>query len=433
MGSKEKYCVGVPLIRVGQTGNVLYFSELVGEPNVRHCSELRDVWSVRCSFSFSDFGNRFGLVSVEPQIENLEICAGVENLKHIHSIILVCEFFDIIYSIYNLSNFMSQNKLILAAIPVFLLSLLVAPNHSKALNANITQISFTTAPQTINVNATSSQITVQTQNSSNASESISSTHHIDVMTTSPTGKFLSNSNNWNPVTSFTMSNGTANKNFYYIDSTPGTHTISVILREENFNTNQSITILPSSTSGCISGLHLIEGQCVPDEVVCDEGLHLRDGVCVPNVVVCESGTHLDNDVCVPDQVILECGTGFHLSEGTCVPDVMVVTCESGFHLSGDVCVPDGDILSCEEGTHESDGVCVSDQNNTNNNEEIINPPSGGGGGGESGSSRRNIQGIDNLGEVLGASTYYYDQSSNIYERLRSILEQLLFIINAMPK
>jgi hypothetical protein len=90
-------------------------------------------------------------------------------------------------------------------------------------------------------------------------------------------------------------------------------------------------------------------------------------------------------------------------------------------------------LSCEEGTHESDGVCVSDQNNTNNNEETINNPPSGGGGGGSGSSRRNIQGIDNLGEVLGASTYYYDQSSNIYERLRSILEQLLFIINAMPK
>lgn len=91
-------------------------------------------------------------------------------------------------------------------------------------HAEVAQFVFTTEPQTIPLGTNSETITVQSQNSDGVSENIIETNDLVFSSTSVTGEFLSTSGN--PVTT-TMSKNTANKNFLYKDSTPGTYTITV--------------------------------------------------------------------------------------------------------------------------------------------------------------------------------------------------------------
>lgn len=103
----------------------------------------------------------------------------------------------------------------------FSLSLLL---FSQVVYADVSRFAFTTDPQSIAVNATSSIITVQSQNPSGLPENIIETNDILFTSTSPTGQFFSTSGL--PV-SATMSKNTANKNFLYEDSSVGTYTITV--------------------------------------------------------------------------------------------------------------------------------------------------------------------------------------------------------------
>ncbi len=96
-----------------------------------------------------------------------------------------------------------------------------------ATTTNITQINFTTSPQTIDINTISAKLTTQTQNASGTSEQVSETNHLTLTSTSATGEFSSSNTNWIPVTTLTMSTNSANRNFYYKDSTPGTYTLSI--------------------------------------------------------------------------------------------------------------------------------------------------------------------------------------------------------------
>lgn len=117
-------------------------------------------------------------------------------------------------------------------------------------SASITQIVFTTSPQTIAANTSSSVMTVQTQNASSTSEKISGGPQvIAFISSSGTGTF-SNANSGACTGSFsaapftlTMSTGTANKNFCYRDSTVGTHTISVSAQGQSWTAAvQSVVI-----------------------------------------------------------------------------------------------------------------------------------------------------------------------------------------------
>lgn len=113
----------------------------------------------------------------------------------------------------------------------------------SADSANITQINFTSSSQTIDTNAISAILTVQTQNAGGTLEQTSETNHLNFSSTSPTGEFSSSNVTWTPVTTLSMSTGTANKNFYYRDSTAGTHTLTISAEGQTWTSaTQNITI-----------------------------------------------------------------------------------------------------------------------------------------------------------------------------------------------
>ncbi len=103
-----------------------------------------------------------------------------------------------------------------------------------ALGLNITQLNFTTAPQTIDPNIFSSILTVQTQNIDGVSESTSETTRVVLSSSSDTGEFYNANASTKTCTTLlsepftiTISSGSSNKSFCYKDSTSGTHTINI--------------------------------------------------------------------------------------------------------------------------------------------------------------------------------------------------------------
>ena len=101
-----------------------------------------------------------------------------------------------------------------------------------ALSENITQINFTSISQSIDPDNLSSVISVQTRNVDGVLEKVSETTHIILSSSSPSGQFYNaNASSCTTIIEspfmLTMSNNTANKNFCYKDSTPGTHTLEV--------------------------------------------------------------------------------------------------------------------------------------------------------------------------------------------------------------
>lgn len=122
-------------------------------------------------------------------------------------------------------------------------------------DTSITNLVFTSAEQVVVPSVISKQMTVQTQNSTGGSVTTTETNDATFSSNSPTGEFSSNSTNWVPVTTLTMNKGSANKNFYYKDSSTGNFTITVKIKGREtgntFEASQSITIsseTPTDTS-----------------------------------------------------------------------------------------------------------------------------------------------------------------------------------------
>ena len=90
--------------------------------------------------------------------------------------------------------------------------------------AQVSKIEFVTDPQSIKPNTLSSAITIQTQDSGGNSFQTPETIDLEFLSSSPTGNFLGSTGN--SVTTY-MSKNTANKTFYYKDSTEGTYTITI--------------------------------------------------------------------------------------------------------------------------------------------------------------------------------------------------------------
>jgi len=113
-----------------------------------------------------------------------------------------------------------------------------------ATTTDITQINFTTSPQTIDVNVISSTLTTQTQNTSGTEEKLDTSGTIlDLSSSSGTGEFSASSATWISVTSLGMNNGWANRNFYYRDSTSGTHTLTITAQNQTWTpATQTITV-----------------------------------------------------------------------------------------------------------------------------------------------------------------------------------------------
>lgn len=129
---------------------------------------------------------------------------------------------------------------------LFFFTFVTFPAYVLASTANITQINFTSVPQTIDINAASSQLTTQTQNTGGGLEQLDTSGTIlELSSSSATGQFSSNATNWIPVSTLGMNNGTANRNFYYKDSTAGTHTLTVTVQGKSWVAAvQNITINP---------------------------------------------------------------------------------------------------------------------------------------------------------------------------------------------
>lgn len=130
---------------------------------------------------------------------------------------------------------------------LLLIILLLSFNTAQA---EVAKFVFTTEPQTIPTGTNSETITVQSQNSEGVSDNITETNDLVFSSTSATGEFLSTSGN--PVTT-TMSKNTANKNFLYRDSNPGTYTITVTATGrtslKTLSASQQITVGSSGSSG----------------------------------------------------------------------------------------------------------------------------------------------------------------------------------------
>jgi hypothetical protein len=113
-------------------------------------------------------------------------------------------------------------------------------------HAQISQIIFTTDSQSVAPNVLSGPITIQTQDSTGASFPTPETIDLQFISTSPTGEFLGSTGN--PVTK-TMSTNSANRTFYYEDSTEGSYTLTVDATGRNSHAEWSASqgIVVSST------------------------------------------------------------------------------------------------------------------------------------------------------------------------------------------
>jgi hypothetical protein len=126
---------------------------------------------------------------------------------------------------------------------------LINPQKAMAASANITQINFTTALQSINQNTASVKMTVQTQNVSGLPETVSESTTLTLSSDSSTGLFsLNGTSTWASTKNTTFSSGST-KDFYYKDSTPGTYTITVSAEGKNWTVaTQTITITTPDTT-----------------------------------------------------------------------------------------------------------------------------------------------------------------------------------------
>lgn len=108
---------------------------------------------------------------------------------------------------------------------------------------NITQVNFVTESRTVAPGAVSDIITIQTQNATGGAEKLDETGHLTFVSSSQTGNFLDSDGT--PV-STTMRKGSANRNFYYRDTTAGVHSITITVTvgspERSWQATQIITI-----------------------------------------------------------------------------------------------------------------------------------------------------------------------------------------------
>jgi peptidoglycan hydrolase-like protein with peptidoglycan-binding domain len=120
----------------------------------------------------------------------------------------------------------------------------------KALSGNITQINFTSLPQTIMADTASEVFTTQTQNISSVEEQVSETGTVlEYSSSSSTGQFstanataCTGTFSGSPFT-LSMSSGTANKRFCYKDGTAGTYTLTITAQGKSWTpATQIITI-----------------------------------------------------------------------------------------------------------------------------------------------------------------------------------------------
>lgn len=147
----------------------------------------------------------------------------------------------------------------------FFLCFLLLPGgllQAGVINPNITQIVFITNPQTFDLGATSTVLTVQTQNASGTSEQVGATTKLNLSSTGG-GEFSSSDTNWDPVSQLTMNSNWANRSFYYRPSTSGAETITVTPEGQTWTpATQIITVNPIITPDIISPVITLLGEAI---------------------------------------------------------------------------------------------------------------------------------------------------------------------------
>jgi hypothetical protein len=117
----------------------------------------------------------------------------------------------------------------------FTILFLIFPARSFA---QVSQIVFITNPQSVAPNVLSGPITIQTQDSNGNAFQTPEKIDLQFISTSPTGQFLNSAGN--PVSTY-MSTNTANRTFYYKDSTEGAFTITLNTRGKDTGTELSVS------------------------------------------------------------------------------------------------------------------------------------------------------------------------------------------------
>jgi hypothetical protein len=93
--------------------------------------------------------------------------------------------------------------------------------------ADSVQLKFTTSPQTITAGALSGMFTIQTTDNQGGSYNATTSTTLSLTSSSPDGKFYSDSTGLIPVTSITLKVGESSVRFYYRDTVSGSPTITV--------------------------------------------------------------------------------------------------------------------------------------------------------------------------------------------------------------
>jgi hypothetical protein len=126
----------------------------------------------------------------------------------------------------------------------------VSPPFTIVAPDVIEQIVFTTAPQTIVAGATSTVMTIQTQDSSGTPVAVGSDTTVDLASTSGAGLFSLEVDPWVDITSVMIPIGQDSVSFYYNDTIAGTSTITASESPGQGWTNatQPQTIIPDATA-----------------------------------------------------------------------------------------------------------------------------------------------------------------------------------------
>ncbi|MDP3996352.1 MAG: PKD domain-containing protein [bacterium] len=95
--------------------------------------------------------------------------------------------------------------------------------------AEVVQFKFVSEPQNVPAGEVSKQITIQAQNSSGDSEGISQTACVYLSTSSLSGQFSSSQADWVSTNVLTVNKTWANRNFYYKDTSSGSHEIKAVI------------------------------------------------------------------------------------------------------------------------------------------------------------------------------------------------------------
>ena len=130
----------------------------------------------------------------------------------------------------------------------YIFLILVSTLSFQFVYAEINLFSFVTKPQTVLPSTLSKEITIQSQSTLGLSEAVTETFDLTFTSSGATGLFLGSTGK---PASKTMSKGTANRTFYYKDSSLGNFVITVVATGRDtlrsFKVTQNITISTSTT------------------------------------------------------------------------------------------------------------------------------------------------------------------------------------------